>query len=202
MNDIQPKEVFQDNKLVVIHGVLTENEIDLFTNYCLIREKIADFYIDPQSPGAFSSYADSLMEALMLNLQPVIEQCTGLELFPTYSYYRVYRNGHDLFEHTDRPSCEISASVGLGYSYDTEKYQWPLYVNNYKIILNPGDIAIYRGIELPHWRNPLDINQEAYHCQAFLHYVDANGPNKEYKYDNREFIGDRSKIKKTNNKNI
>lgn len=210
MNDLTPSDVFKENGFVGIHGVLTKEEINIITNYCLIQEKtitseVPDYlinrtyYNDPQSPGAFSTYGDPLMESLLIHIQPIIEQCTGLELYPTYSYYRVYRNGHDLFKHKDRESCEISVSLALGYSYDTEKYQWPLYVGENEIIMEPGDMVIYSGTEMFHWRDSFNIDEPAYHIQVFLHYVDANGPYKEYKYDNREFIGARSRKENLSN---
>jgi hypothetical protein len=40
----------------------------------------------------------------------------------------------------------------------------------------------YRGVECPHWREPLNGDHVA---QVFLHYVDQNGPYAEWKYDKR-----------------
>ena len=48
-------------------------------------------------------------------------------------------------------------------------------------------MVIYKGIDLVHWRNPLEGEN---HAQAFLHYNDVNGPfGKENHYDGRRFIG-------------
>jgi hypothetical protein len=41
---------------------------------------------------------DDLMEAI----RPRVEYCTGLSLYPTYSYARVYRKGDQLLPHRDR----------------------------------------------------------------------------------------------------
>ena len=49
--------------------------------------------------------------------------------------------------------------------------------------LGPGDAIIYRGIECAHWRDALE-GQEA--VQAFLFYVDQNGPHAEFKFDKRK----------------
>jgi hypothetical protein len=130
------------------------------------------------------------MEAMLLLLHPIIEKHTGLELHPTYSYHRVYRNGDELGHHKDRNACEISVTVAFNYSYDDSKYQWPIYIDGNPITMKPGDIAIYRGIELDHWREPFNYPEDAWQVQAFLHYVDANGPHANLKYDERNFIGE------------
>ena len=49
--------------------------------------------------------------------------------------------------------------------------------------LGPGDAMLYRGCECPHWRDAFDGEQCA---QVFLHYVDADGPYSEWRYDKRE----------------
>ena len=55
-----------------------------------------------------------------------------------------------------------------------------------KILLNPGDIAIYKGCDVEHWREPYEGHQQ---IQLFLHYVDANGIYKDYKFDKRPMLG-------------
>ena len=46
----------------------------------------------------------------------------------------------------------------------------------------PGDALLYRGIELPHWREAFDGDRMA---QVFLHYVDRDGPHRDWAYDKR-----------------
>ena len=66
-----------------------------------------------------------------------------------------------------------------------KSYNWPMYVENNPINLNPGDILIYKGCEVEHWRDKfIGLN----HAQAFLHYNNIDGPFNN-KYDGREFLG-------------
>ncbi len=59
-------------------------------------------------------------------------------------------------------------------------------VNKISINLNAGDLIIYRGNKLSHWREPfLGKN----HAQVFLHYNIDNIENKINKYDGRPFLG-------------
>ena len=144
-----------------------------------------------QVPGSHSKYADPFMEALLLKLHKTVEQDTGLELFPTYSYYRLYKPGDSLAPHVDRPACEISLTVNLGYFYNTEdqNYSWDIVVNNQSFKTEPGDMVIYRGLEMEHWRDTFVCGEGSWQVQAFLHYVDANGPYAMCKWDARPAPG-------------
>ena len=92
------------------------------------------------------------MESMLLHLPSIIEENTGLSVHPTYSYYRVYRNGDELKPHSDRPACEISTTLCFNYSYDDKKYQYPIFMDGQRVVLYPGDLVIYRGCDLKHWR--------------------------------------------------
>ena len=48
---------------------------------------------DPQVPNTYSKYADMVMETLIVESIPVMQQETGLKLIPTYSYTRLYKKG-------------------------------------------------------------------------------------------------------------
>jgi len=203
------QEEFLKNNYVFFPNAVDKDLIEVATQYALFDE-MQDFSPEgsgSQVPSAHTKYSDPLMESLLLKLQPTVEQVTGLSLYPTYSYYRVYRNGDDLKPHTDRPSCEVSVTLSFNYSYETSNYEWPIYMDGSPVVMQPGDIAVYRGIDVKHWRTPFDIEEDAWHVQAFLHYVDVNGPHSEWKFDKRETIGQGKTVQKsitkvqTSNKN-
>jgi hypothetical protein len=182
-------EEFQKNGYIIIKNALSKELCDFVTQYALFDE-MQDFKTDGgQVPNAHAKYADPAMEAALLNLHSLMEENTGLELFPTYSFYRIYRNGDFLDHHTDRESCEISATLCFNYSYEDSKYSWPIFIDGYKVELGPGDLAIYRGIDLDHWREMLDFEEDVWHVQGFFHYVDKNGPHADFKWDKRDSIG-------------
>ena len=158
--------------------------------------------VDKQVPGAYSKYSDWVMETLLMYMIPIMKAKTGLELIPTYSYTRVYEKGNILRRHKDRPSCEISTTLHLGGD------PWPIFIDptgqdnvidEYKGIHKPGapkgvpvnlkegDMLIYSGCELEHWREPFQGNL----CgQVFLHYNHANGPfAKTNLFDKRAMLG-------------
>jgi hypothetical protein len=184
------QEIFKKQGYCIVKNAVSSELRDFLTQYALFDE-MQDFLPDEgQVIGAHSKYGDPAMESLLLSLHSMMEENTGLKLFPTYSFYRVYRNGDELAKHKDRPSCEISCTVCFNYSYDNSDYAWPIFMDGSRVELCPGDLVIYRGCDLAHWRETFSIKEDAWHVQGFFHYVDANGPYASYKYDGRDTVGE------------
>ena len=56
-----------------------------------------------------------------------------------------------------------------------------------KVLLDVGDMLVYSGCELEHWREPLEGNVCA---QVFLHYNHVDGPFAEKnRFDKRPMLG-------------
>jgi hypothetical protein len=174
----------KDFKYKLIKNFLTVEEIKLLTDYCRIKHRINfnDFDHVQNDNGDTSFYGDPLMESLMVNKRELIQKETGLELLPTYAFWRMYTLHADLKKHIDRPSCEVSVTVMIG----SDGTPWPIYMDGTKINLDPGDAAIYLGCEVEHWREEFTGDWQA---QTFLHYVDKNGFNKEWVKDKRPVYG-------------
>lgn len=187
---------FEQNKYTVLEKLVPTDLCRVATKYALMKESVnfePEKGSGAQVENAHSVYGDTLMETLMHFLKPHIEKSTGLQLFPTYTYYRVYRPGMQLEKHRDRPSCEISATVCLGYNYLQKQpdYRWGMYVEPSILTgQNPGDAIVYRGCEIDHWRDKFDAGFGSYQVQAFFHYININGPfYPEYAYDKRPGLG-------------
>jgi len=185
-------EIFRNNGYCTVRDVINPELRDFITQYALFDE-MQNFNGkgDAQTPDAHFKYADPAMESMLVHLHPKMEEYTGLTLYPTYSYYRVYRPGDDLKVHTDRPSCEISATVCFNFQYEKEKYYWPIFMNGSELNLLPGDMAIYRGCDLDHWREVFVGSDTDWHVQGFFHYVNVNGPYANFKFDERTSIGEK-----------
>ena len=145
------------------------------------------YFKDSTCEKSFSEYGILCSEALLIQMKPFIEKYCNLNLTPTYSYCRIYYNGSTLDKHIDRPSCEYSMTCCI--SCDGEP--WDLYMKTKQdeekcIKMEEGDVVIYKGCEVEHWRNKYNGNQQ---IQIFLHYVNSEGIYKEYKFDKRPFIG-------------
>ena len=144
-----------------------------FRNYeNIVYRPITDGTLsDPHVPGAGSFYADPFMEAMLFNSTDKIKQIIKKEVWPTYSYWRYYRKDNDLSRHIDRKSCGISATVCIGFDVSNIKkeYKWSIFIDGAEVKMDPGDMIIYNGIDLPHWRKKF---RGIYHTQVFFHYTD------------------------------
>jgi len=148
---------------------------------------------DPQCPLSEAVHGAPVFDSLLEQLLPNFEIASGKKLYPTYAYARLYAPGEELKIHTDRPACEISATLTLGF----EGNPWPIYMgdkggaNASKIMMGVGDAVLYRGCDKHHWREP--YKEGKWQAQVFLHYVDVNGPHAEWKYDKRPKLSHHAK---------
>jgi len=198
--------LFQQHKYLVIRNAISYELANFAFNYFLMKREATQWmhknnYVseytpgfgtwkDEQIPNTFSCYGDTFMETLMMKVLPVMEKHTALKLLPTYSYTRAYKKGDELKRHKDRPSCQISTTLHLGGN------EWPIYIDptggdnvptGNRVDLKVGDMLVYSGCELEHWREPFKGNV----CvQTFLHYNDANGRfGQENIFDKRPMLG-------------
>ena len=212
------------SKYQVIKNAISYELANFIFNYFLLKRDAVKFmynnnvhsqspilgtWEDKQVPNTYSHYADFAMETLLMKVLPIMQKETGLKLVPTYSYARIYKHGDILKRHKDRPSCEISTTIHLGGD------PWPIFIDStgsdnvideYKnihkpnapkgteVMLDVGDMLVYSGCELEHWREPFQGNT----CgQVFLHYNHLNGPfAKTNIYDKRPMLGVQSNVKK------
>lgn len=106
------------------------------------------------------------------------------KLHPTYYYDRFYFNGSELKKHTDRPACEISLSMNISGNLNyNSNLCFEVEGKLYELPTSPGDAIIYKGIDIPHWRNKIKGSKQSYYHQIFMHYVRANGYFVEYTND-------------------
>jgi hypothetical protein len=145
---------FQRDRYAVVRGMVGDSLCSFLYKYVVKLAASGRLSTTADDvPNTPHGYADPLMEALLEALRPSIEALNGEPLQPTYSYFRVYKRGDVLAKHTDRPSCEVSLSLMLGRSDETP---WPLWIEvggkPLAVSLEPGDALLYKGIEIPHWR--------------------------------------------------
>lgn len=185
----------------LLEHLKTEFEMIRDINFFIHSEKNPYSFGDEQSPNSFSVYSATCFESLALILNKKMNEITDLKLFPTYTYARIYYKDASLKPHTDRPSCEYSTTICID-STDL----WDFHIkdksgNKNVLKLNPGDMCVYSGHELEHWREQYKGTQQ---IQCFLHYINSNGNYKDYKFDKRPImgIGTKTSRKKLNEKFI
>ena len=172
----------------VVKQVIPKELTEFIYQYLLNKRKVVRHYFDTRYippfnadmgywndatvPNTYSHYADIVMETLLTKLKPRVEQESGLKLYETYSYARIYKNGDILKRHKDRYSCEVSTTLNLGGE------EWAIFLEpsgeegeeGVKVIQEPGDMLMYRGGDMEHWREPFEGEN---YGQVFLHYNDV-----------------------------
>ena len=197
---------FKKNKYKILKKVLSRKLVNFIYDYFLNKRSAARFlfdykqispftqhwgiWTDSQIPNTYSVYGDVVMDTLLEGLRSKMEKETERKLIETYSYARIYKTGDILHRHKDRFACEVSTTLHLGGDM-----VWPIYLDptgktggrGLKIELDPGDMLIYSGCKVEHWRDPFPGKDCA---QVFLHYNDAKGKNAlANKYDGRPLLG-------------
>lgn len=204
MNSKKLSKYFKDHKYVIVPDIMDRKVCKSLSDHLLTLVSENKTRKDEQCPLSDSIYGDPVFDKLLEDLKPKIEAATGLKLNPTYSYARKYAPGDRLDPHIDRPACEISATLTLDY----DGRVWPIHVSRDETVendiggieLDVGSMVIYRGLDINHWREP--YTEGKWQCQVFLHYVDAEGPYKDLKYDTRPVLGASTTTKQDNTSNI
>ena len=154
--------------------------IDLFE----YTKTLTGGHYDNQTPTAPAYYKNLEMSKIHIKMLSKMEESTGMKLYPTYNYLRVYDPKSILDAHTDREACEISCTITIGHDGD---YNWPIWIKDndggdHSVTLKVGDGLIYMGCKNPHWREPADGKVKC-QTQLFLHYVEQNGANEDHVFD-------------------
>ena len=123
----------------------------------------------------FQLYSDGATKPFDALLHPFYEGFLGKKLHKVCRVARIYKTGEGITEHKDRPACEYSVTLPI----DSPSVS-PIIMNGQPVLLEPGDVAFYKGCEVAHERPPVDYQ---YLIQLHLHYVDSDGPYADQKGD-------------------
>lgn len=170
----------------LLHHLKTEFQMMRDLHFFKTGETNNFAFGDRQSPNSFSVFSAQCFESLAINLNDRMSEITNLKLHPTYTYARIYYKGATLTPHKDRPSCEYSTTLCIDSTDIWDFHIKDRHGEDKVIKLNPGDMCVYSGCELEHWREPY---QGEIQMQCFLHYVNAKGPYADHKYDKRPMMG-------------
>lgn len=188
-----------NKKFVYLKNLVSKDRCDTLASYLKEKSKDEGVY-DSQCGKSKAFKGDPNLDKLLEDVLPDIEAATGKKLLPAYSYARYYVPGEELKIHIDRPACEISVTLTLGYDGKI----WPIYMGEgsddksstiklnddgkevylddvYRVETEVGDAVLYKGCEIYHWREK--YKEGNWQAQVFLHYVDANGPFKDHAYE-------------------
>lgn len=108
-------------------------------------------------------------------LASFVSRLAGEIVKPSYVYSAIYVEDAVLAPHTDRPQCEFTMSMQIGYEPELSGVSpWALCLNDLQgnkveNFLANGDALIYKGCELVHYRDALFKNHRS--TSIFFHFV-------------------------------
>lgn len=202
---------YQDSSAVLLQGLFSPELTAAYATFIGRRVANAPSARVPPSIGNKICYEVSgaqwpALMTFLWGLTPKIEAATGVQLLPTYCYFRTYQQGDICRVHADRPACEHSLSLTLAYS---NGIPWALAVADSKVSdelrhtvrgdedfgneqysefpMSPGDAVLYRGTEYRHGR--LAPNPNRWSAHIFMHWVDRNGPHRDQAFDGERING-------------
>jgi hypothetical protein len=201
---------FMKNRFVVIRNFLPEEMITFALDVWKAQDEAGGITEQENRDITYKNPIDSIGKsegkycspqgiALSHYIHKKLDDYIDMDLRETYSYTRKYVRGAYLGSHTDRPSCEVSATLCLDYQTD-DGSPWTIWVRNDRnyagvdaevcknesqdyshrdrvkngcipVELEPGDILLYQGPNIPHWRDYL-LGDYSYHI--FTHFVNAD----------------------------
>ena len=209
-------EQFVKNRFVVLRKFIPQDIIDICLDSWKTFEhdpRLMDVTFEkerepiPNTPEqslntSAGSYCFPPAVGLHAWLKRELQKVLDFRIRETYSYSRKYTRGAYLRAHTDRPSCEVSATICLDYKSD-DGTPWSIWVQNdrnylleadsqdhiyevsqkyshkdrkkngaKKVDLEVGDVLLYQGPNIPHWRDEF-LGDYSYHM--FLHFYNATG---------------------------
>jgi PKHD-type hydroxylase len=184
-------DYFDKNRFIYLSGVLSKEVCEHLTKHMFDLYNQGKLVKDEQCPLSNSVYGNPVFDKILGDLAAPLSSQLGVELLPCYTYARIYRPGEVLKRHTDREACEISGTMTLGFDPGSEL--WPIFFGKdatdevgTPINIDVGDLVMYRGNELTHWRPEY---KGLWQVQVFFHFVDANGPHKDHAFDKRPALG-------------
>lgn len=191
---IQTGPVIHQPPYYLLQQIISSQMCELLANYALFKEKLKPNIIKNRDPldNVHREYGDPLLEFMLEKLTPKIGETIGCEVWPSLSFYYVYHHGNRLQPHIDRSSCQWVASLCIGAdpAFKTSTESWPLILKNQdesiKVNLQYGDILLFKGHEIEHWREPFTGQ---WFVSAIFAFVEKEGPYAFQKYDQRSALG-------------
>ena len=133
-----------------------------------LRKIDPDLVFDNQVVGRRSMHNASLFKAVHAQIAALVQSVADEAIKPSYCYLSVYPQGSELVKHTDRSQCKWNASITFARTADL----WPIYVEVpsgvKEIRAELGEVVVYRGTDIPHWREPLPAGTATV---CFFHFV-------------------------------
>lgn len=140
----------------VVRNVLPPLQVAVLRKYFRELEREGYLKVDHQQVREMRFKLENEAVCRFVHRQSSIlfRKITREQVIPSFTYFSAYKEGSSLKRHTDRPQCKWNGSLMVDTSIDGAT--WPIFleVNKKKVAikLDLGDLVIYSGEKVPHWR--------------------------------------------------
>lgn len=178
---LEARKFLQENKYVLLSDLVPPWHLACLRKY--LRELEAEGYLylasDQAAGMRFVMNNDPVVSYLHRQTGKLLCEVTGESVFPSYSLVSAYLPAAVLKRHKDRPQCRWNGSLLVDMNPEVRPDDsWPLYLDVAgqvtKVSMGMGDCLIYRGTEIPHWRDELPSSRRQ--TLVLLHYVPIDFP--------------------------
>jgi hypothetical protein len=163
-------------------GLIPPLHIAALRRYCRYLIRTGQTTLgDNQCERRHVAHNDSVARFFHHQITAAVAELAGQALKPSYVYLAGYEGGAQLHKHVDREQCELSITLCVDYSPEPRRATpWPIHLDTahgrVTVFQALGDALLYRGRELPHYRDALPAGHTS--TSIFFHYVreDFSGP--------------------------
>jgi hypothetical protein len=156
------KTHLKNYRYVILKSILHPFQLAAIRRY--YRRMVAEGYFsfgDEEWPLRYFAGNDLIGRFYHEQMTSLISNVIGESVYPTFTFFASYRPGAILPPHRDREECEFSISLLLDFIPEpADECPWPIFVESPKhsnqsipVHLGIGDLLLYRGRELRHYRN-------------------------------------------------
>jgi hypothetical protein len=169
-------ESIRTRGFAVVRDLFSPLFIALMRKYFREAEEAGNFRVDHKQvkEKRFVLYNESVCRFAHRQAAALFRQVTNEVIIPSYTYLSAYCEGALLERHIDRPQCRWNGSLLVDNRPDVSLADtWPIFLEidgkPEEVRLNPGDVVIYRGTEIPHWRPKLE--RDLRQTLVLMHFV-------------------------------
>ncbi|AKV03793.1 hypothetical protein AKJ09_10456 [Labilithrix luteola] len=164
------------DEFVVIRDLLNPIQLQLMRRYYRAASLAGAFMLDDGQVAKRSwCHNEDVARFVHSQLVDLLNRIVPQPIKASYCYLGLYEPGAVLARHTDRAQCVWNLSVPFDADPETDAdTAWPIYLEvrgeARPVRLGIGDGVLYRGTDLPHWRDAQPDGHRTTVC--FFHFVD------------------------------
>jgi hypothetical protein len=169
---------FHEKGYVPVRGLIHPFHIAALRRYYRQRIRTGAFVLgDDQTSRRYVANNERVARFFHHQLTAAVAAIAREPVKPSYMYFASYQGGAMLQKHTDRAQCEFSITLCVDYTPEPRHATpWPIHLQTRQgqvtVFQALGDGLLYRGGELPHFRDVLPEGQTS--TSLFFHYVPAD----------------------------